>query len=53
MAVNVTANWRLICALDPLLKLSEAGRVVFLSSGVGRASARAYWGAVRGFEGRT
>ncbi len=43
MAVNVTANWRLICALDPLLKFSDAGRVVFLTSG--RASrARAYWG---------
>src|SRR4030081_522230 len=32
MAVNVTANWRLICALDPLLKFSHAGRVVFVSS---------------------
>jgi len=43
MAVNVTANWRLICAMDPLLKLSEAGRVVFVSSGVA-ARATAYWG---------
>src|SRR5438105_4651231 len=34
MAVNVTANWRLICALDHLLKFSDAGRVVFISSGV-------------------
>src|SRR3979490_1334731 len=25
MAVNVTANWRLICALDQLLKFSDAG----------------------------
>src|SRR6266478_5736114 len=25
MAVNVTANWRLICAMDPLLKYSDAG----------------------------
>src|SRR3974377_2130571 len=33
MAVNVTANWRLICAMDQLLKFSDAGRVVFLSSG--------------------
>jgi NAD(P)-dependent dehydrogenase (short-subunit alcohol dehydrogenase family) len=24
MAVNVTANWRLICAMDPLLRLSDA-----------------------------
>jgi NAD(P)-dependent dehydrogenase (short-subunit alcohol dehydrogenase family) len=43
MAVNVTANWRLICALDPLLKFSDAGRVVFLTSGRA-ARARAYWG---------
>jgi NAD(P)-dependent dehydrogenase (short-subunit alcohol dehydrogenase family) len=43
MAVNVTANWRLICALDQLLKFSDAGRVVFISSGVA-ATAPAYWG---------
>lgn len=30
--LNVTANWRLIRSLDPLLKMSDAGRVVFLSS---------------------
>jgi NAD(P)-dependent dehydrogenase (short-subunit alcohol dehydrogenase family) len=43
LAVNVTANWRLICAMDPLLKFSDAGRVVFLTSGAA-ANARAYWG---------
>lgn len=44
-SVNVTANWRLIRSLDPLLKKSDAGRVVFLSSGAGhRADLRAYWG---------
>jgi NAD(P)-dependent dehydrogenase (short-subunit alcohol dehydrogenase family) len=43
MAINVTANWRLIAAMDPLLKFSDAGRVVFLSSGV-TALALAYWG---------
>ena len=43
MAVNVTANWRLICAMDPLLKFSDAGRVVFISSGV-TVQAPAYWG---------
>jgi len=43
MAVNVTANWRLICALDRLLKFSDAGRVVFISSGVA-AQTPAYWG---------
>jgi NAD(P)-dependent dehydrogenase (short-subunit alcohol dehydrogenase family) len=43
MAVNVTANLRLICALDQLLKFSDAGRVVFVTSGV-TAQAPAYWG---------
>src|SRR5262252_4756705 len=43
MAVNVTANWRLIRALDGLLRRSEAGRVVFVSSGVA-ALTLAYWG---------
>jgi len=43
MAVNVTANWRLIRAMDPLLARSEAGRVVLLTSGV-TAKAMAYWG---------
>src|SRR5436309_9672354 len=42
IAVNVTANWRLICAMDELLKRSDAGRVVFISSGI-TASALAYW----------
>lgn len=41
-AVNVTANWRLIRTLDPLLRRSDAGRVIFVTSGVAR-SARAYW----------
>jgi NAD(P)-dependent dehydrogenase (short-subunit alcohol dehydrogenase family) len=43
MAVNVTANWRLVCAMDPLLKFSDAGRVVLVSSGVA-THALAYWG---------
>ena len=43
MAVNVPANWRLIRALDRLLKLSDAGRVVFVSSGIA-SLALAYWG---------
>jgi NAD(P)-dependent dehydrogenase (short-subunit alcohol dehydrogenase family) len=41
-AVNVTANWRLIRTLDPLLHRSDAARVIFVTSGVAR-SARAYW----------
>lgn len=44
MAVNVTANWRLIRSMDPLLRASGAGRAIFVTSTVGR-KARAYWGA--------
>jgi NAD(P)-dependent dehydrogenase (short-subunit alcohol dehydrogenase family) len=45
MAVNVTANWRLIRSLDPLLRRSPAGRVAFITSGVASlADYRAYWG---------
>ena len=43
MAINVTANWRLIRSLDPLLQMSDAGRAVFVSSGAA-AKCRAYWG---------
>jgi len=42
IAVNLTANWHLIRAMDPLLKRSAAGRAVFITSGVA-TSARAYW----------
>jgi NAD(P)-dependent dehydrogenase (short-subunit alcohol dehydrogenase family) len=43
VAVNVTANWRLIRAFDPLLRASEAGRAVFVSTGAARGH-RPYWG---------
>jgi NAD(P)-dependent dehydrogenase (short-subunit alcohol dehydrogenase family) len=43
LAVNVTANWHLIRAFDPLLKLSDAGRAVFMTSGLATL-ARAYFG---------
>jgi NAD(P)-dependent dehydrogenase (short-subunit alcohol dehydrogenase family) len=43
MAVNVTANWQLIRHMDPLLKRSDAGRAVFMTSG-SAANARAYRG---------
>ena len=43
MAINVTANWHLIRTLDPLLRASDAGRAVFVSSGAAAAK-RAYWG---------
>ncbi len=43
IAINVTANWQLIRCMDPLLKVSEAGRAVFVTSGLA-STARAYWG---------
>ena len=43
MAVNVTANWRLIRSLDPLLRASAAGRAIFVSSGAAH-KCTAYWG---------
>jgi NAD(P)-dependent dehydrogenase (short-subunit alcohol dehydrogenase family) len=43
MAVNVTANWRLIRSLDPLLQVSDAGRALFVSSGAAHKT-MAYWG---------
>ncbi len=42
--VNLTANWRLIRSMDPLLRQSDAGRVLFVTSGVARRP-RAFWGA--------
>lgn len=42
MDVNLTANWRLLRSCDPLLRKSDAGRCVFVTSTVG-ANPRAYW----------
>jgi NAD(P)-dependent dehydrogenase (short-subunit alcohol dehydrogenase family) len=42
IALNLTANWRLIRAFDPLLRASPAGRAIFVTAGSGQA--RAYWG---------
>ncbi len=42
--INVTANWRLIRSLDPLLRRSQAGRAIFVTSGAA-AGPNAYWGA--------
>ena len=44
IAVNLSANWQLLRAMDPLLHSSHAGRAIFVTSTVG-AEARAYWGA--------
>ena len=45
IALNLTANWRLIRSLDPLLRLSDAGRAMFVPSGVTEGKPPAYWGA--------
>ena len=42
--VNLTANWRLIRGFDPLLRRSDAGRAIFVTSGGAREGA-AYWSA--------
>jgi NAD(P)-dependent dehydrogenase (short-subunit alcohol dehydrogenase family) len=42
-AVNVTANWRLIRSLDVLLRQSDAGRALFLTSGITKVFLP-YWG---------
>lgn len=42
--VNVTANYRLIRAFDPLLRLSESGRAIFVTSGITKG-VFPYWGA--------
>jgi NAD(P)-dependent dehydrogenase (short-subunit alcohol dehydrogenase family) len=44
MDVNLTANWRLIRALDPLLRRSAAGRAIFTTCAAAR-DAVPYWGA--------
>jgi NAD(P)-dependent dehydrogenase (short-subunit alcohol dehydrogenase family) len=43
MAINVTANYRLIRSLDPLLRASDAGRAIFVTSGAAY-KCTAYWG---------
>ena len=43
IAVNLTANWRLIRSLDPLLRRSEAGRALFISSSGARRHTP-FWG---------
>ena len=43
MGVNVTANYRLIRSLDPLLRAAEHGRAVFVTSGLAQ-KCWAYWG---------
>ncbi len=43
MAVNLTANYRLLRSLDPLLRLAPQGRAIFVTSGLAY-KCFAYWG---------
>ncbi len=43
LTLNVTAQAAMLAAFDPLLKAASAGRVIGLTSSVGRTP-RAYWG---------
>jgi NAD(P)-dependent dehydrogenase (short-subunit alcohol dehydrogenase family) len=43
MELNVTTNWRLIRSLDPLLKMSDAGRALFVSSAAAQRHTP-FWG---------
>ncbi|HEX3673922.1 MAG TPA: SDR family NAD(P)-dependent oxidoreductase [Rhizomicrobium sp.] len=42
--VNVVANWRLIRSLDPLLRASDAGRALFVTTGAARKHTP-FWGS--------
>jgi len=44
LTLNVSAQAAMIAAFDPMLRVAEAGRVIGVTSSVGRAP-RAYWGA--------
>jgi NAD(P)-dependent dehydrogenase (short-subunit alcohol dehydrogenase family) len=41
--VNVTANWRMIRSFDPLLRASDAGRALFVTSGAAQKHTP-FWG---------
>ena len=43
MAVNLTGQWHMIRALDPLLRAAPAGRAILVSSGAAVGS-RPFWG---------
>jgi NAD(P)-dependent dehydrogenase (short-subunit alcohol dehydrogenase family) len=44
MRVNLFASWRLIRALDPLLRASSAARALFFTTGPSVVEGRAFWG---------
>ncbi len=43
--INVEANWRMLRALDPYLRASEAARVIVMTSRAGGEIAKPFWGA--------
>lgn len=43
LALNLSANWRLLRAFDPLLRAADDGRALFITSSVA-SNPRAYWG---------
>ncbi len=43
MDLNLTVNWRLIRAMDPLLRAAPFGRAIFVTSAIARGRF-AYWG---------
>lgn len=43
VSTNITANWRLIRSFEPLLKRSDAGRAIFVTSGAAHKN-KPYWG---------
>jgi NAD(P)-dependent dehydrogenase (short-subunit alcohol dehydrogenase family) len=44
IGLNLGANWRLLRSMDPLLRRSDAGRAIFVTSGAARG-ATPFWGA--------
>lgn len=44
LSVNFLSNWQLLATLDPLLRASDAGRVVFVTTGT-TTSFKPFWGA--------
>ena len=44
IALNLTANWRLLRAMDPLLRMASAGRAIFVTTSLAR-DALPYYGA--------
>lgn len=43
IATNITSNWRLMRSFEPLLKRSDAGRAIFVTSGSAH-KAKPFWG---------